>query len=62
MADLSDAFWESRRSILSRLDAMPQVLAHGDLVQANVLTVHDGRVIVIDWGSFGWSAPGEDLG
>lgn len=62
IADLADAFWSGRRSILDRLDAMPQVLAHGDLVQANVLTVHDGHAVVIDWGSFGWSAPGEDLG
>lgn len=62
VADLADAFWSRRRGILERLDAMPRVPAHGDLVQANVLTVHDGRVVVIDWGSFGWSAPGEDLG
>lgn len=62
VADLADAFWSRRRGFLDRLDALPKVPAHGDLVQANVLTLHDGRVVVIDWGSFGWSAPGEDLG
>lgn len=62
VADLADAFWSQRRGFLERLEAMPQVPAHGDLVQANVLTLHDGRMVVIDWGSFGWSAPGEDLG
>jgi hypothetical protein len=62
IADLADAFWSRRRGLLERLDSMPRVPAHGDLVQANVLTVHDGRAVVIDWGSFGWSAPGEDLG
>lgn len=62
VADVSDAFWQRRRSLLSRLEQMPQVPAHGDLVQANVLTIHDGRVVVIDWGTFGWAAPGEDLG
>ena len=62
VADLADAFWSGRRGMLERLEAMPRVPAHGDLVQANVLTVHDGHALVIDWGSFGWSAPGEDLG
>lgn len=62
IADLADAFWSRRRGMVERLAAMPQVPTHGDLVQANVLTVHDGRAVVIDWGTFGWGAPGEDLG
>ncbi|MGN6160438.1 MAG: phosphotransferase [Marmoricola sp.] len=62
IADLADAFWSRRRGVLERLAVMPQVPSHGDLVQANVLTVHDAHALVIDWGSFGWSAPGEDLG
>lgn len=61
-ADIADAFWSRRRGFLNRLEQMPRVPAHGDLVQPNVLTVHDGRVIVIDWGSFGSAAPGEDVG
>src|SRR5690348_11935661 len=62
IADLADALWSRRRSVLDRLEAMPRVLSHGDAVQANVLCVHGGHTIMIDWGSFGWSAPGEDLG
>lgn len=62
VADLADAFWSRRGSFLKRLEAMPRVPAHGDLVPANVLTIRDNRVVVIDWGSFGWAAPGEDLG
>lgn len=62
VADLADAFWTQRRGFLDRLESMAQVPAHGDLVQPNVLTIHDGRMVVIDWGSFGWAAPGEDLG
>lgn len=62
VADIADEFWSRRRSFVKRLGEMPQIPAHGDLVQANVLTVHDGRPLVIDWGSFGWAAPGEDLG
>lgn len=62
VADLADAFWAQRRGFLERLEAMPRVPAHGDLVQANVLTLHGDRAVVIDWSNFGWSAPGEDLG
>lgn len=62
VADLTDAFWKRRGTFLRRLEDMRRVPMHGDLVQANVLTIHDGKVVVIDWGAFGWGAPGEDLG
>ena len=62
VADLSEAFWSCRGGLLARLEAMPQVPSHGDLVTGNVLAIEHDRVVVADWGSFGWAAAGEDLG
>lgn len=62
VADLTDALWSVRGACLSRLESLPRVPIHGDLVRANILGVREGAVVAIDWGSFGWGAPGEDLG
>ena len=62
VADLTDALWSVRASCLRRLENLPRVPIHGDLVRANVMGVRAGDVVAIDWGSFGWGAPGEDLG
>lgn len=62
VADLTDALWSVRGTCLKRLEALPRVPIHGDLVRANVLGLSTGAVVAIDWASFGWGAPGEDLG
>ena len=62
VADLTDALWSARGSCLRRLESLARVPIHGDLVRANVLGVSAGAVVAVDWASFGWGAPGEDLG
>lgn len=62
VADVTEALWERRHSILKRLEALPLVPVHGDLVAGNVIGQHaDGSVVVADWSAYGVAAPGEDL-
>lgn len=62
VADLADHLWRRRESLLAELDALPQVLQHGDPVPANLPgRVHDD-VIAIDWGGLGHGPVGADLG
>lgn len=61
VADHTEALWARRKSVLTRLESLPRVPVHGDLVTENVLRQSPGAVVVADWSAFGLGAPGEDL-
>jgi hypothetical protein len=62
VADLADALWRRREALLDRYDALPQVLAHGDAVPANLLATVGDNVVALDWASLGTAPAGADLG
>jgi hypothetical protein len=62
VADVADRLWTQRARHLAELDALPQVLQHGDPTPANFIA-HDGAsVIALDWATLGLGPVGADLG
>ena len=61
-ADVADHLWRCRTTWLDRLDALPQVLQHGDPTPANLRGRDGDDVVAVDWGSLGTAAVGSDLG
>ena len=61
-ADVADHLWQRREHHLRSLEAMPQVLQHGDPTPANLPGRAGEQVIALDWGSLGTGALGADLG
>ena len=61
-ADLADALWRRRRSLLERYDSLPQVLSHGDVVPSNLIAQSGHDVVALDWASLGTAPAGADLG
>lgn len=61
-ADVADHLWNRRETHLRALDAMPQVLQHGDPTPENLPGRHGEDVVALDWGSLGTGALGADLG
>ncbi len=62
VADVADHLWSRRGTWLDRLDALPQVLQHGDPTPANLRGREGDDVLAVDWGSLGTGAVGGDLG
>jgi len=62
LADIADHLWRRRGELLDRLDALPQVLQHGDPTAANLLGRRGEDVVAIDWHSLGTGPVGHDLG
>lgn len=62
VADVADHLWGRRATWLDRLDALPQVLQHGDPTPANLRGRAGDDVLAVDWGSLGAGAVGSDLG
>lgn len=62
LADVADHLWQRRTEHLATLDALPQVLQHGDPTPANLPGRLDDDVVAIDWSALGTGAVGHDLG
>jgi hypothetical protein len=54
------AIWDARRSILDRLENLPQVFCHQDAFKRN-LFARAGKTILIDWGYLGNAPLGAEL-
>ncbi len=61
-ADVAEHLWSRRESHLARLDALPQVLQHGDPTPANLPGREGDDVVAIDWSCLGTGPVGGDLG
>lgn len=62
VADVAEHLWTRREVFLDRLDALPQVLQHGDPTPANLPGREGDDVVAIDWSCLGTAAVGADLG
>ena len=62
VADVAEHLWSRRESHLARLDALPQVLQHGDPTPANLPGREGDDVVAIDWSCLGTGPVGGDLG
>ncbi|MQW75086.1 phosphotransferase [Nocardioides sp. dk4132] len=62
VADVAEHLWTRRGSLLDSLDALPQVLQHGDPVPGNLLGRREADVLALDWGTLGTGPVGGDLG
>jgi Phosphotransferase enzyme family len=62
VADVADHLWSHREGRLVAVEALPEVLQHGDPVPANLLGREGEDVVAFDWSSLGWGAAGADLG
>ncbi|HEY1135350.1 MAG TPA: phosphotransferase [Nocardioides sp.] len=62
IADAADRLWARRGTLLDHLDALPQVLQHGDPVPANLTARTGDDVLALDWASLGTGPVGGDLG
>lgn len=62
VADVADHLWHRRTALLDRLDALPQVLQHGDPVPSNVPGRVGDDAVAIDWSTLGRGPVGADLG
>jgi len=49
----SEEIWE-------KIEKLPVVLRHGDFFPPNIF-YEDGKIVLIDWDSAGWSYLGEDI-
>jgi hypothetical protein len=58
---MADEVWTRRHTMLDRLDALPQVLSHGDALPRNLLRHDRPSVTAIDWGQLGYAPIGADL-
>ena len=62
VADVAEHLWSRRESHLARLDALAQVLQHGDPTPANLPGREGDDVVAIDWSCLGTGPVGGDLG
>lgn len=62
VSDVADHLWSRRSTWLARVDALPQVLQHGDPTPANLRGRDGDDVVAVDWGSLGTGPVGSDLG
>ncbi|MBF4162019.1 phosphotransferase [Nocardioides acrostichi] len=62
MADVAEHLWTRRDHWLARLDALPQVLQHGDPTPRNLIGREGDDVVAIDWACLGTGPVGGDLG
>ncbi|MBD8869409.1 phosphotransferase [Nocardioides donggukensis] len=62
VADVADALWSRRTSLLGRLAELPQVLQHGDPVPANLVRAEGEDVLALDWSTLGSGPVGGDAG
>lgn len=62
VADVADHLWARRATYLQQLDALPQVLQHGDPTPANLPGREGDDVVAIDWSCLGTGPVGGDLG
>jgi Ser/Thr protein kinase RdoA (MazF antagonist) len=62
VADVAEHLWARRETHLARLDALPQVLQHGDPTPANLPGREGDDVVAIDWSCLGTGPVGGDLG
>ncbi|MDT9592428.1 phosphotransferase [Nocardioides zeae] len=62
LADLADRLWQRRRHHLAGIDALPQVLQHGDPVPGNFPARDGDTALTLDWSTLGTGPVGGDLG
>lgn len=62
VAGLIEALWARHDAHLDRVEALPKVPAHGDVVPANLLARQGDDVLTVDWGLLGFAPAGADLG
>ena len=62
VSDVADHLWRRRAALLEELDALPQVVQHGDPSPANLPGRDGDEVLAIDWGCLGRGPVGADLG
>lgn len=62
VADVAEHLWGRRGTFLDRLDALPQVLQHGDPTPGNLPGREGDDVVAIDWSCLGTGPVGGDLG
>jgi hypothetical protein len=62
VADVAHRLWERRTTLLRELDALPQVVQHGDPAASNLPGRDGDDVLAIDWSTLGHGAVGADLG
>lgn len=58
--DIAAYYCEHSLTLLTQFEAFPQVLSHMDFRPDN-LSMHDGQLIVFDWGEFCLAPPGFDI-
>ena len=62
VADVAEHLWTRREVHLATLDALPQVLQHGDPTPSNLPGREGDDVVAIDWSCLGTGPVGGDLG
>lgn len=62
LADIADFLWRRRTSLLAQLDALPQVLQHGDPTPQNLVERHHDHIVTLDWATLGVGPVGADVG
>jgi len=62
VASVADRLWQRYPDLLDELDALPQVLVHGDPTPTNLLGRDGDDVLAIDWGTLGTGPVGSDVG
>ncbi|MGB0190229.1 MAG: phosphotransferase [Nocardioides sp.] len=62
VADVAEHLWSRREVHLATLDALPQVLQHGDPTPSNLPGREGDDVVAIDWSCLGTGPVGGDLG
>jgi hypothetical protein len=62
VADVAEHLWARREVHLATLDALPQVLQHGDPTPSNLPGREGDDVVAIDWSCLGTGPVGGDLG
>ncbi|MEE3125815.1 MAG: phosphotransferase [Actinomycetota bacterium] len=62
VADVAEHLWTRREIHLASLDALPQVLQHGDPTPSNLPGREGDDVVAIDWSCLGTGPVGGDLG
>lgn len=62
VADVVDRLWTRRGALLDELDALPQVVQHGDATPPNLRGRGGEDILAVDWGSLGHGPAGGDVG
>jgi len=62
VADVAHHLWQRRSALLDELDALPQVVQHGDPTPGNLPGREGDDIVAIDWGCLGHGPVGADLG